>query len=206
MIHAELRLSGKIGSGHGGRAGAGFRDGAGISRGWFGISLGGWLAIDYAVRRPGRVQSISLISPSGIGRQNSSLLIKAAILLQCGEWGRRRALRLVTGADDVPKEVTDFVLAIFSHFRPRMERLPLRTDEELAGLTMPVQLILGSADRMIRSADTRQRMERTVQDLHLTWLEHDGHMLGSQTHLLLEFFRMFERSRVPSPERRAGAV
>jgi pimeloyl-ACP methyl ester carboxylesterase len=168
-----------------------------------GISLGGWLAIDYAVRRPSRVGSLSLISPSGIGRQNSGVLLQAAILLQFGAWGRRRALHLVTGSDRLPKEVTDFVLAIFSHFRPRMERLPLRTDGELASLAMPVQLILGSTDRLIRSTDTRVRMERTVKDLHLTWLEHEGHMLGSQAPRLLGFFQMLERTRPPSVEPRA---
>src|SRR5262245_11166199 len=40
-----------------------------------GISLGGWLAVDFAVRRPSRVRSLSLISPSGIGRQNNALLV-----------------------------------------------------------------------------------------------------------------------------------
>jgi pimeloyl-ACP methyl ester carboxylesterase len=179
-------------------------DALGITRASIaGISLGGWLAIDYAVRRPGRVRSLSLISPSGIGRQNSGLLIRAAILLQLGRWGRRRALRLVTGSAELPKELSEFVLAIFSHFRPRMERLPLRTDAELAALAMPVQLIVGSTDRMIRSADTRHRMERTVKDLHLTWLEKDGHVLGGQSARVVDFLRLIEGSRAPGTERRA---
>jgi pimeloyl-ACP methyl ester carboxylesterase len=164
-----------------------------------GRSLGGWLAIDFAVRRPGRVRSLSLISPSGIGRQNTALLMKAAVLLQCGEWGRRQAFRLVTGADDVPKEVAQFVLAIFSHFRPRMERLPLRTDPELAALAMPVQLILGASDRMIRSAETRDRMERLVKDLHVTWLENSGHILDGQAARLLDFLEGCRRDRRSIP-------
>ena len=168
-----------------------------------GVSLGGWLAIDYAMRRPGRVRSLSLISPSGIGSQNTALLMKAAILLQLGEWGRRRALRLVSGSDQVPQQVAEFVLAIFRHFRPRMERLPLRTDEELAALAIPVQLILGATDRMIRSADTRDRMERQVKDLHVTWLENDGHMLGGQAPRLLDFLGTLAGSRVSSPESQA---
>ena len=57
-----------------------------------GVSLGGWLAVDYAIRRPHNVSTLSLIAPSGIGRQNHSLLAKAALLLVLGEWGRRRAL------------------------------------------------------------------------------------------------------------------
>ena len=152
-----------------------------------GMSLGGWLAVDYAVRRPGNVGSLSLISPSGIGRQNHGLLLKAAALLMLGSWGRRRALRLVSGSTAVPPEVAEFVLAIFRHFRPRMERLPLRTDEELAALAMPVHLILGQHDRMIRSAETRDRMQRLVRNLHLTWLDGGGHILPGQATRVLDF-------------------
>ena len=159
-----------------------------------------------AIRRPGQVRSLSLISPSGIGRQNTALLMKAAILLQLGEWGRRRALRLVSGSEQVPQGVAEFAVAIFRHFRPRLERLPLRTDEELAALAIPVQLILGATDRMIQSADTRDRMERLVKDLHVTWLENEGHMLGSQAPRLLDFLGTLARSRVPSTESRHDPV
>ncbi len=152
-----------------------------------GVSLGGWLAADYAIRRPHNVSTLSLIAPSGIGRQNHSLLAKAALLLVLGEWGRRRALRLVSGPVPLPPEVAEFVVAIFRHFRPRMERLPLRTDEELAGLPMPVQLILGRHDAMIHSAETRERMERLTANLHLTWLEDAGHILGGQAARVLDF-------------------
>jgi hypothetical protein len=62
-----------------------------------------------------------------------------------------------------------------------MEKLPLRTDNELAGVRMPVQLILGGKDVMIRSRETRDRMKRWVANLHLTYLEDEGHILPRQT-------------------------
>lgn len=168
-----------------------------------GVSLGGWLAVDYAVRRPEAVRSLSLISPAGIGGQNHVLLVKAGILLMLGTWGRTRALRLVAGSGQVPKPVEEFILAIFRHFRPRMERLPIRSDEELAGLAMPVQLIVGRNDAMIRSAETRDRMERLVEDLHVTWLESDGHLMGSQAARVMSFLQTIERSGAASTEARA---
>src|SRR5476649_2341440 len=104
-----------------------------------------------------------------------------------GTWGRRESLRLVAGSGSVPREVTDYVTLVFRHFRPRMDKLPIRTDDELAGLTMPVQLIVGGKDALIRSKETRDRMERQVPHVHLTYLEHEGHILPRQTTAIVNF-------------------
>ena len=152
-----------------------------------GISLGGWLALDYAVRRPDRVASLSLLSPSGIGAQNHLFLVKVGLLMMLGTWGLRKSLRLVIGRATLPRDVSDALIQRFQHFRPRMDRLPKRTDEELAGLTMPVQLILGGNDALIRSKETRDRMQRLAPNLHLTYLENEGHILPRQTDAIARF-------------------
>src|SRR5215510_14797968 len=89
------------------------------SAGLVGISLGGWLALEYAVKRPARVASLSLISPSGVGAQNMATLVKAGLLMKFGSWGLRQALTIVTGRTTVPKEVADSLTLRFQHFRPR---------------------------------------------------------------------------------------
>ncbi len=164
-----------------------------------GVSLGGWLALDCAVKRPERVTSLSLLCPSGVGAQNHGTLVKAGLLLLLGAWGRRQAFRLVAGNAAVRGEVSHFVTLVFRHFRPRMEKLPIRTNNELATLTMPVQLILGGRDVLIRSEETRDRMKRHVPDLHLTYLEDEGHLLPGQTSAVAEFLRaVLIRGRVSS--------
>ena len=70
-----------------------------------------------------------------------------------------------------------------------MEPLPIRTDEELAALTMPVQLILGGNDALIRSQETRDRMKRNTPNMRLTYLENEGHILPPQTTAISEFLR-----------------
>jgi pimeloyl-ACP methyl ester carboxylesterase len=153
------------------------------------ISFGGWLALDYAVRRPARVRSLSLLSPAGIGTQNHWSLLRLALLRTCGTWGLRRSLRLVTGAANLPQPLVDAAISTFTHFRPRMEKLPVRTDEELARLEMPVQIIVGAKDVLLHSSQTRDRVERWVPDSRVVYLENAGHILPSQTTAVMDFLR-----------------
>jgi pimeloyl-ACP methyl ester carboxylesterase len=161
-----------------------------------GLSLGGWLALEYAVKRPARVASLSLIAPSGVGAQNMATLLKAGLLMKLGPWGLRKALAIVTGRAAVPKEIADSLILRFQHFRPRMDALPIRSDDELARLTMPVQLIVGGRDTLLRSSETRDRMLRCVPHLRLTYLENEGHILPKQTDAVASFLRDVSKVRV----------
>ena len=62
-----------------------------------GISLGGWLVLDYATRRPERVESLVVLCPAGVGRQKFGIVFKTIPLRMMGRWGRRKAAELVLG-------------------------------------------------------------------------------------------------------------
>jgi pimeloyl-ACP methyl ester carboxylesterase len=153
-----------------------------------GMSLGGWLGLDFAVRRAHRVVSLSLLSPSGIGRQNQLLLLKVGMLRLFGTWGLVKSLQLVSGRTiALPKPMVDALLMVSRNFRPRMERIPRCTDCDLASLKMPVQVVVGGDDALLNSQETRERVERCVPNAGVSYLENVGHLLPPQTAAVAEF-------------------
>src|SRR5215472_9463243 len=114
-----------------------------------GVSLGGWLALDYATRRPERVERVAVLCPRGIGSQKVGILLTTIVLRRCGAWGRRKLRERILGrppADPAPaaKAFIDFVTLIHQHFRPRMTRLPIFSDDALRRLKIPVLAIVGA--------------------------------------------------------------
>ncbi|WP_280407358.1 alpha/beta fold hydrolase [Nocardia brasiliensis] len=151
-------------------------------------SLGGWFALDYVTRRPGRVTKLALLCPSGIGKQTMGWLPKALFLRMFGSWGVRRTARLVTGLHTPETDAAlDHVVFTFATFNPRTERLPIFSDDQLRGLTMPLLVIVGARDVMLDSAATADRIRRCAPHATVHVLPETGHAILDQTTTVADF-------------------
>ena len=157
-----------------------------------GVSLGGWLALDYATRRPERVESLVVICPPGVGRQKIGIVFKTIPLRMLGRWETKKTAELVLGrAPANPSPAVQYFLSfmalIHKNFRARMVKLPIFSDQALQGLTMPVLAIVGGRDVLIDSAQTKTRFERNVPHAQIRYLAETGHLIPAQTAEILEF-------------------
>lgn len=152
-----------------------------------GESLGGWMALDYTIRRTERVSRLALRCPSGIGKQLWSVLPYAILQLPFGERGRLRTLEYAVGRKPAPEDAA-YMLLINEHFSPRGQ-LPVFGDEQLRRLTMPVYALVGGQDRMLDSATTKRRLEAAAPHADVTLLPDVGHQLPPATDELLAFLR-----------------
>jgi pimeloyl-ACP methyl ester carboxylesterase len=150
---------------------------------FIGISLGGWLALDYATRRPDRVSALALLCPAGVGPQKNLLWVLPLLLL--GRWGRAQVMRRLGGAavtrggepSPILKAFADFQDLITANFRPRRVQLPRFADAALRRLGMPALFVLGARDAILDSAGTRARVQRLMPHAEVVWLPQEGHFL-----------------------------
>lgn len=166
--------------------------GLGLSRAAVvGMSLGGWLALDYASRRPAAVQALALICPAGIGRQKNFLL-KALPLLLLGPWGKRKMWELVFGPAPkvIPKEMqplAELMKCVERAVKPRVLSIPQLTDAQLTQLKMPILTIVGGRDVLLDSRDTRERLQRAAPQAEICFIEDGYHYLPDQAPRVMDF-------------------
>ncbi|MBB5393813.1 MULTISPECIES: alpha/beta fold hydrolase [unclassified Herbaspirillum] len=167
-------------------------DGLGLVNASFaGISLGGWMALNYAVSRPGRVAQLVLISPAGIGRQRAFLL-KAWPCLMLGQWGLRRIRRMVIGPvagalSPFHAKLASLMEYIGLHARIQPIVLPRFSDAALGSLAMPVMAVLGGKDVLLDSAHTRARLERCVPHACIHWRPEAFHFITREAETIQAF-------------------
>jgi pimeloyl-ACP methyl ester carboxylesterase len=168
-----------------------------------GVSLGGWLALDYATRRPQRVERVAVLCPGGIGRQKVGIIFESIALRSCGAWGKRELAERILGrppANPSPaaKAFIDFVALIHQHFRPRMVKLPVFSDEALRRLDIPLLAIVGARDVLLDSRQTKNRLERLGRQAEVLFLPEARHFIPGQAGKILAFLNQgFQRRLEP---------
>ena len=157
-----------------------------------GISLGGWLALDFAIRRPGKVSQMVVMCPAGVGKQKNSFFFKALFFMMMGQWGKNKLRQIVMGkpsgqSSDGLNTYMDFVSLIQKHFKPRVVRFSSFTDDMLKSLIMPVLGIVGKEDVFFDSLQTKARMEQHIPNIKIIYYSDMGHIITGQTALIFEF-------------------
>lgn len=161
------------------------------SASFVGVSLGGWLALDYARRRPEAMERLALLCPAGIGRQRNFLL-KVAPLLLLGPWGARRAREMVFGPSrggppPAMRPLAELMGLIGRNIRPRVVKIPRLSDAELGALRMPLLAIVGGRDVLFDSDDTRRRLEASAPHAEVVFLPEAPHAILSESERIFQF-------------------
>jgi pimeloyl-ACP methyl ester carboxylesterase len=167
-----------------------------------GASLGGLIALDYAIRRPTHVHRLALLAPGGVVAPRTLSLLSLIPVFLMGAWGRRRTLHRLMNFD--PKELSAanepsmrlFEL-IFEHLAFRPMPLLVFPDQDLRTVRMPVFVVVGGKDLVFSGRRMRRRLRTCLPQADVVYLPQAGHGLTNQTAAICDFLLKAERpSRV----------
>ncbi|WDV46265.1 alpha/beta hydrolase [Clostridiaceae bacterium M8S5] len=151
-----------------------------------GISFGGWIALDYSINNPGKVEKLVLLCPAGIGRQKFEYIPYLVFMSLLGQYGAKKNLEKICYGEEVDSEAFYFNNLISKGFNPRM-KLPIFEDKQLKKLKMKTFLLLGKKDIMIDSKKTLKRAINNIPNLNYKMLVDKGHGLINKSKHIIDF-------------------
>jgi pimeloyl-ACP methyl ester carboxylesterase len=185
----------------------------------FGISMGGMIALELALRHPGRVRSLALGATYAgwLRSAKPSVDVVAGLLAGIATSGRRRdpsaAARLASilvSADHLARDLAGYTrwMARVEHASTAVAALQLLavarhdTEARIGRIGSPTLVITGDADRLVPAENSR-RLARMIPGARLVELPGAGHCfpverLDETTRHLREFFAEAEASRPPA--------
>lgn len=152
-----------------------------------GISQGGWTALRFATTFPERVSKLVLLAPGGIMPTRRLFILKAVIFSMLGNWGVERLNRMIFGKLPIHPDAAQFMKTIYLHFKTRIGKEYLFSDQELKQLTMPTLIIGGAEDALFPMEGVITRMERLVPTLKAILIPNMGHALVNQASIIIPF-------------------
>jgi pimeloyl-ACP methyl ester carboxylesterase len=125
-----------------------------------GLSWGGWVAMNQAIRAPGRVASITLLDPAGLTKLDARFWWWFTIsgLASLTPMPLRRHLaRWLDSPVMLQPELMTLMWAGSRGFRMEPKFPAILTDDELRAIDVPVLLITGARSALLTPAEARAR-------------------------------------------------
>lgn len=152
-----------------------------------GNSLGGWLALKFAVIFSDYISKLVLIAPSGITPSRHDFIEKSVNAVLKGGQELDELNDDIIGQNSMPKEVADFINLIAENFKPITGVLPLYSDEQLRRLTMPILFIAGKNDITADMQKSAQRLVSLAPQAKIYLLENCGHVVLNSMKMIAPF-------------------
>lgn len=157
-----------------------------------GASFGGWIALDYTIRRPNSVERLALLAPAGIVPMDLGSQLKVAGLTLLGAHGRRKALEISFGMDEASldaggRDYFRFQGLVQTGFMSRMGLPAVMPDASLRSIKVPVLVVLGGRDIFFREDRMQRRLAACMPQAQVHCLAEEGHGLGNPTALVTAF-------------------
>ena len=156
-----------------------------------GRSMGGLIALDYAMKNPGRLLSMGLLAPGGLAPARYSFLLRILPYVFLGDFGTRKINRIVHGKTPVDPKIEKFSYLVSRHFIPVTDRIPIYEEEDLRNITCPILYIGGSEDSMLKTRQSAACLRRTNPGSEIHVLEGVGHVITGQGEVLKNFFMRY---------------
>jgi pimeloyl-ACP methyl ester carboxylesterase len=125
-----------------------------------GLSYGGWVAMNQAIRAPGRVASLTLLDPAGLTRLDARFWwwFTVSGLASLTPMPLRRPLARWLGSPAMlDRELMTLMWAGSRGFRMEPKFPGVLTDDELRAIEVPVLLVTGARSAMLTPAEARAR-------------------------------------------------
>jgi pimeloyl-ACP methyl ester carboxylesterase len=125
-----------------------------------GFSYGGWIAMNQAIRAPGRVASITLLDPAGLTKLDARFWLWLSIsgLATLTPMPLRRRLARWLDSPAMPEpELMSLMWAGTRGYHAEPKFPAILTDDELRTITVPALLATGARSALITPAEARAR-------------------------------------------------
>ena len=125
-----------------------------------GFSYGGWVAMNQAIRAPGRVASVTLLDPAGLTKLDARFwfwLSVSGLASMTPMPLRRRLARWLDSPSMTEQELVPLMWAGIRGYHAEPKFPAVLTDDELRAITAPALLITGARSSLITPAEARAR-------------------------------------------------